>query len=155
MLPRHPPAALAVWPHCLLPARKCRVSFFRNKLHVGKAAPSLFHASLPSVWGWSLHPRKIIHVQEAKTNTVCLLFLRPLVALPSHHHYSLNKGLFDLQRELPHFSGLEPRWLAKGSPGETGNSCFLQPFAWQCFDLEPHFGSELRMIRFLTARGQR
>lgn len=75
VLSRHHPAALAVQPHCLLPARKCRVSFFRNKLHVGKAAPSLFHASLLSAWGWSLHPRKIIQLQEAKTNSVCLLFL--------------------------------------------------------------------------------
>lgn len=155
VLSRHHPAALAVQPHCLLPARKCRVSFFRNKLHVGKAAPSLFHASLLSAWGWSLHPGKIIQLQEAKTNSVCLFFLRPLVAPPSHHHYSLNKGLFDLQRELPHFSGLKPRWLVKGRPGETGDSCSLQPFAWQCCDLEPHSGSELgMMIRFLTARGQ-
>lgn len=148
VLSRHHPAALAVQPHCLLPARKCWVSFFRNKLHVGKAAPALFHASLPSVLGWSLHPRKIIHVQEAKTNSVCLLFLRALVAPPSHHHYSLNKGVFDLQRELPHFSGLKPRWLAKGRPGETGDSCSLQPFAWQFFDLEPHSASDLGMISF-------
>lgn len=149
------PAALAVQLHCLLPARKCRVSFFRNQLHVGRAAPSLFHASLPSAWGWSLHPRKNNTCPRGQDKQCLPAFFHDLLLLlHSHRHYSLNKGFFDLQRELPHFSGLKPRWLAKERPGGTGDSCSLQPFAWQCSDLEPYSVSELGMIRFLTARGQ-
>lgn len=142
-LSKHHLSALVFLPRRLLPSWKCRLkSFFRNKPGVGKAAPSPVCLSLLLARRWSLCPRKIIRSQEAKTNSVSLLILWLLVLPPSHQCHSINKGCFDLRMGLPSFSWLKPSWLAKGRPGETGGSCALHRFSWQCFDLGPCYCDE-------------